>query len=100
MTDDKMTDDKIMWIVGIVIVLGVTSAIGYGVLWSVESTIDYENLHNEIVTNSTFVDTLDCSTIKRDLRALELTPSIMKHDQVAQLTQDFEQIAKEKNCND
>ena len=75
--------------------------LGFGIfLWfSIDSAIDYDILNNQIKTNQTFVDTLDCEKIQLGINHLNFVLSPTQQDEVNELKENFKKLSREKRCD-
>lgn len=81
-----------------IIILGF---MGFGIYiwWSLDDAIDPNILHNQIMTNQTYVDNLSCDKISLTKNTLSMTWSLRQQNEIEQLKVDFDRLYKEKNCN-
>ena len=82
-----------MEIIGIVMAIGM---IGFGVViwYELQISSDWSKLHEQLTTNQTVIKSLDCTTIKQGMFAIQMSILVdTKHTY-----QDLQTIAKEKGC--
>ena len=84
--------------VTIMIVAGLLGYLGY-TFYALDDAIDYNILHEQIMMNQTFVDSLDCEEIIPTMKALKMIISPNQQDEVEQLKEDFKRLSEEKRCN-
>jgi hypothetical protein len=70
-------------------------AIGFHLWYTIDDNLDYEFLHDQIMTNQTFVDNMGCRKIILTDNALHRIISPEKQDQVDILKADFEKLRAE-----
>lgn len=64
----------------------------------IDSAIDYDILHQQIMTNQTFVDEMDCDKVILTHDILDQVNSPNQQDEVIQLRADFDQLIIDKKC--
>ena len=92
-----MNKDYVMPIIGLCIV-SIFAIYGTITLFQLNSSVDFSILHNQIMTNQTFVDEMDCKNVLLSLGAVKNIISPTQQDEVNQLIIDFENLKQEKNC--
>lgn len=76
--------------------------LGFGIYiyYGLDSAIDYNILHEQIMTNQTFVDEMTCDKIILTRDILPFTTSPTQQDEIEQLKIDFERLYQQKGCAD
>lgn len=80
------------------IVTATILGVGIYIWFGLDSSMDFNILHNQIMTNQTFVDSLDCEKIIIIKNSLDLALSPTQQDEINQLKIDFKRLAEEKEC--
>ena len=83
------------------ITLGVGLAIlagGLYIWFELDSQVDISFIHDQIISNQTFVDSLDCEKITITLNALDQMISPTQQADIVIVQEDFMKLKLEKNC--
>jgi len=85
-------------VIALVAMIGITL---YGInLWfQIDDSIDFNILHEQIMTNQTFVDEMSCEKIILSSSVLNQLNSPRQQDVVIELRADFDQLIIDKKCN-
>ena len=92
-----MNKEYVMPIIGLCVV-SIFAIYGTITLFQLDNSIDFSILHNQIMTNQTFVDEMDCKKVLLSLDAVKNIISPTQQNEVNQLVIDFENLKQEKNC--
>lgn len=84
-------------VIAIVAMIGITF---YGInLWyQIDDSIDFSILHEQIMTNQTFVDEMSCEKVILSSSVLNQLNSPRQQDVVIQLRADFDKLIIDKKC--
>jgi len=101
--DLKMSErpDRRRWLALPILAIGLALTmlvIGTTLNERIDESIDYSILHEQIISNQTFVDLMTCDDVKFQKALVEQINSPNQQDEVLQLRSDYKKLLSDKRC--
>jgi len=97
---ERSNSNRSLYLLPVLALVAMVGIALYGInLWyQIDDSIDFSILHEQIMTNQTFVDQMDCNKVILTHNVLDSIRSPTQQDEVIQLRADFDQLIIDKNC--